>query len=444
MLPPRSTRSHPWMDESPTGPDPSPSPHASDDPPRVRFRVRMLPGRLEVVLAPGFTGRELACVRSLTGRRWNPTRKCWIVPGPEAALGRLREAFGSEAVRIEREPDVSPQPVSVDAGQDPRELESADASPDHPGPPSSDPSHGGCGSLSANASDDRLRPVSTGADFDPLEPVRRGLVLRGYGSRTRKVYLGHVRRFLEWSGTSVDRLPDDPLPLVEDYLFELARVRKISRSYHRQVVSALRFLFETVLGKPKLALAIPRPRKEHLLPTVLSPEEVAALLARTRNLKHRALLMLLYSSGLRVGEVVRLRVDDLETDRRLLRVRRGKGRKDRYTLLARRAVEAVSVYRRAYPTGMWLFPGARPERHLTVRSVQRVVERSATLAGITRKVTPHTLRHSFATHLLESGTNLRIIQELLGHQSARTTQIYTHVARSTFEAIRSPLDNLED
>lgn len=218
----------------------------------------------------------------------------------------------------------------------------------------------------------------------------------------------------------------------------------MSRSYHRQVVGARRFLFETVLGDPRMALAIPRPKKEERLPVVLSAEEVAALLARTRNLKHRALLMLLYSSGLRVSEVVRLRVEDLDADRRLLRVRRGKGRKDRYTLLARRAVEAVSVYCRAYPIGPWLFPGGRQDRHLTTRSVQRVVARSARAAGITKNVTPHTLRHSFATHLLEAGTNLRIIQELLGHQSSRTTEIYTHVARSTFEAVRSPLDNLEE
>jgi site-specific recombinase XerD len=154
--------------------------------------------------------------------------------------------------------------------------------------------------------------------------------------------------------------------------------------------------------------------------------------------------MLLYSSGLRVGEVVRLRVADLDVDRRLVRVRKGKGGKDRYTLLARRAIDAVQVYRGAYDTGPWLFPGGRPDRHLGVRSVQRVVERSARAAGIAKRVSPHTLRHSFATHLLEAGTNLRIIQELLGHQSARTTQVYTHVAKSTFEAVRSPLDNLEE
>jgi integrase/recombinase XerD len=166
------------------------------------------------------------------------------------------------------------------------------------------------------------------------------------------------------------------------------------------------------------------------------------MLSRSRNPKHRALLMLLYSAGLRVGEVVRLRPSDLDVERGLLRVRRGKGNKDRYTLLAKRAVDAVRIYLDAYPTDLWLFPGTTPERHLTARSVQRVVKRAAQAAGIPKDVTTHTLRHSFATHLLEGGTNLRVIQELLGHQSARTTQIYTHVSKSTLESVRSPLDNL--
>ena len=141
--------------------------------------------------------------------------------------------------------------------------------------------------------------------------------------------------------------------------------------------------------------------------------------------------------------MVRLRPSDLDAERGLVRVRRGKGSKDRCTLLAKRAVDAVDVYLAAYPTEKWLFPGPRPVRHLTTRSVQRVVRRAAEAAGITKPVTAHTLRHSFATHLLEGGTNLRVIQELLGHQSSRTTQIYTHVTQSTLESVRSPLDNLE-
>ncbi len=237
-------------------------------------------------------------------------------------------------------------------------------------------------------------------------------------------------------------IPTRPAESARAYLVELIQHRRISKSYQNQVVSALRFLCESVLGQPALALRIPRPKKESRLPAVLSQDEVARMLARARNPKHRALLVLLYSAGLRVGEVVRLRPSDLDVDRGLVRVRGGKGNKDRYTLLARRAMEVLRVYRDAYPHDSWLFPGGRPDRHLTTRSVQRVVKRAADAAGINKNVTAHTLRHSFATHLLEGGTNLRIIQELLGHKSARTTQVYTHVAKSALEGVRSPLDNL--
>ncbi len=339
-------------------------------------------------------------VRRLPGRLWDGEARVWRVPDAEASLADLRRAFGD---RVEETP-----PVPADASRD-RDEEASGRGPSR----------------------------------HALDIVRRALLLRGYSPRTRKVYLAHIRRFLAWTGVDPEDLPEDPLPSAERYLLFLVEVRKVSRSYHSQSVSAIRFLFDVVLGRPRIALALPRPRKESRLPVVLSQGEVGRLLEVVRNLKHRAAVMLLYSSGLRVGEVVCLRPEDLDPGRGLLRVRGGKGRKDRYTILARRAIDAVALYRSVHGVGPWLFPGARPERHLTARTVQRVVKRAAGRAGIPKKVTTHVLRHSFATHLLESGTNLRVIQELLGHQSAGTTQIYTHVARTTLETLRSPLDNLE-
>lgn len=357
-----------------------------------RVTARVWPDRVEITLGAGWTARDLAAVRALPGRRWLPDARVWVVPDPSRTLERLEGAFGAARLDV-REAEVTTSPAL---------------------------------------------PAS-----DPYGRVRDGLMLRGYSPRTRKLYLGHVRRFLDWAGMGVAELPGDPTALAERYLVELVRDGDVSRSYHSQAVSALRFLFETVLGKPRLAMALPRPKRESKLPVVLSQGEVARLLRTPRNLKHRALLMLLYSSGLRVSELVRLRPEDVDVDRGLVRVRRGKGRKDRYTLLAQRAVDALRLYRDAYPGGRWLFPGGREGRHLTVRSVQKIVARAAEHAGIAKHVTPHTLRHSFATHLLEGGTNLRIIQELLGHASSRTTERYTHVAKSTLETIRSPLDNLE-
>lgn len=387
------------------------------DLPAAPVIVRRFPDHLEVALGRGFTAVDLACIKALRLRRWHPDRKVWLAPDPDRALSHLEAHFGLERLRIVEGPGG---PGGVGGPLD-------HGDPGDPGDPT-------------EAAD----PGVAGGPNDPLDRMRRALLLRGYAPGTRRVYLDHMERFLAWCGRGVDELPEDPSALAQAYVVYLADERGVSRSYHSQVVSALRFLFEGVLRRPELALSIPRPRKEQKLPAVLSQEEVARMLTKPRNLKHRALLMLMYSSGVRVGELVRLRSADLDPDRGLLRVRAGKGRKDRYTVLARRAVEALRQYQTAYSPSTWLFPGKREGWHIHRRTVQRVVARAAQAAGIAKDVTPHTLRHSFATHLLEGGTNLRIIQELLGHSSPRTTQIYTHVAQSSFRTLRSPLDTLPD
>ncbi len=166
------------------------------------------------------------------------------------------------------------------------------------------------------------------------------------------------------------------------------------------------------------------------------------LLDAVANPKHKTILMLAYSAGLRVGEVVRLKVEDIDSERMLIHVRQGKGRKDRYVMLSRVALEMLRAYWRVERPPKWLFPGARRDRHIHERSIQRVVQRARTKAGIRKRVTVHTLRHSFATHLLESGTDLRVIQELLGHKRSKTTEIYTRVSQRTLASVQSPLDTL--
>jgi len=246
---------------------------------------------------------------------------------------------------------------------------------------------------------------------------------------------------MQYCRKSLDRASTND---IRAYLLDLIESKRVSRAYHDQAVSALKFLYEQVLKKPAVTDGIPRPRKERKLPVVLSQEEIAKLLSTVENLKHKVLLMLIYSAGLRVSEVVRLRVSDIDGQRRLIRVRGGKGRKDRYTLLSEMVLKLLREYWKAYRPKDWLFPGQKEGSHLTTRTVEKILERARQRASIGKHCTVHTLRHSFATHLLEDGTDLRYIQELLGHKSSKTTEIYTHVSRKDLARIVSPLDRLAD
>lgn len=183
-----------------------------------------------------------------------------------------------------------------------------------------------------------------------------------------------------------------------------------------------------------------RPKKESKLPDVLSLSEVKQILAQVQNMKHRAILYITYSSGLRVGEVVQLTTSDIDADRGIIKVRQGKGRKDRFTILSNTAYQLLQQYIDLYKPEKWLFPGQSLGSHLRERSVQKVFEQAVRRSKIVKKVSIHVLIHSFATRLLEGGTDLRYIQELLGHQSSRTTERYTHVSVKDARRIKSPLD----
>lgn len=267
------------------------------------------------------------------------------------------------------------------------------------------------------------------------------LALRGYARRTRTAYLGHVRRFLRFIDTDPRH---EPAGHARRYLLHLLHEREVSHSYANQAVSALKLFYRDVLEIEPPALKLPRPKVERKLPVVLGPDEVGRLLGGVRNPKHRAILMLVYAAGLRVGEVVRLKVGDIDSERMLVHVRQGKGRKDRYVMLSEIALQALRAYWKLDRPGKWLFPGGRVGRHLTERSVQKVFKRAARKAGIEKKVSVHSLRHAFATHLLEAGTDIRFIQKLLGHKSTKTTEIYTKVSKQSLQRIRSPLDRLGD
>ncbi len=273
------------------------------------------------------------------------------------------------------------------------------------------------------------------------DQVKRELILRGYSPQTIKVYLGHLDRFERHFGTGPDMLNAKH---VREYLLVLSEKEGVSTAYRDQAVSALKFLYTAVLKRPFVSDKLPRPKKEHKLPSVLSRREVIKLLNAVRNVKHRSILMTIYSSGLRLGEVVRLKPGDIDSDRRMINVRGGKGKKDRITILSKVALDYLRQYWMIYKPGRWLFPGQKQGTHISARSVQKVVETARLRAGIRKQCSAHTLRHSFATHLLESGTGIRHIQELLGHKSSKTTEIYTHVTKRDLAKITSPLDTLDD
>lgn len=222
----------------------------------------------------------------------------------------------------------------------------------------------------------------------------------------------------------------------------LLKQENTSHAYVNQALSAIKFYYSNVLKKGKLLYDIPRPKKEKKLPNVLSHSEVLSILESISNYKHKSILALVYSAGLRVSEVVNLKINDIDSDRMLIHVIQGKGRKDRYTMLSQFALEILREYAKNERLKEWLFRGGKDGTHITERSVQKVFGNASKKANINKKVSVHTLRHSFATHLLEGGTDLRYIQELLGHKSSKTTELYTHVSKSNLSKIESPLDRI--
>jgi site-specific recombinase XerD len=229
---------------------------------------------------------------------------------------------------------------------------------------------------------------------------------------------------------------------IRQYQVHLVNVRQVSWSTFNQAVCALRFFYRITLSRDWVVEHLPFPRRAKQLPVVLSPEEVKRFLDSIRSLKYRAILMTAYAGGLRLSEVANLRVRDIDSSRMMIRIEQGKGRKDRYVMLAPKLLEVLRQYWRAERPGEWLFPGRSPDQSLCVTGIQKACRQAGIDAGLSKRVTVHTLRHSFATHLLEAGTNIRVIQTLLGHSSVSTTQRYTYVSEKTVRATESPLELL--
>ena len=273
------------------------------------------------------------------------------------------------------------------------------------------------------------------------EDVRRQLIIRQYSSNTQRSYLNALHLFGQYFAernlrqlTQID---------VEGYLLYLAEQRQYSFSGLNLMVNAIKFLFEKAWNLPKTTYYLPRPRKTHTLPKVLDEEDIKKIFSRVENLKHRLILYTAYSSGLRVSEVVNIKLTDIHRKSMQIRIEQSKGRKDRMVVMSRKALALMEEYYKIYRPKEYLFEGQLGGSY-SIRSAQMVFKRFKREANVQIKGGIHLLRHSFATHLLEQGADIRLVQQQLGHNSVKTTQIYTHVTEKRNQHLRSPLDNLDD
>jgi len=276
-----------------------------------------------------------------------------------------------------------------------------------------------------------------------MTPLRRrmsdDMQLRNLASETQRNYIHHITGLARFYQTSPDHLE---LEDVREYQLHLLNERQQSAATVNQFVSAANFLYYVTLETLWPEGALPRPRVSHKLPVVLSPAEVDAFFRHVGTLRYRAALMTAYGAGLRVSEVVRLKVSDIDSARMLIRIEQGKGKKDRYAMLSPRLLKVLRAWWLVERSRDWLFPGRRPGRHMDAASLQLVCRQAAEMAGISKRVRVHTLRHSFATHLLDQGVDLRVIQEMLGHTRIDTTARYAQVSPRLVGATQSPLDRL--
>ncbi len=262
------------------------------------------------------------------------------------------------------------------------------------------------------------------------------LELKRYSNNTVRIYVPFFEMFINfYRDRELNTLDESD---IRAFLQHLIR-KKLSNSYINQVINAIKFYYEVVLEMPNRFYDIERPRREYKLPKVISKEEVIDIINNTNNIKHRCVVELLYGSGLRNSELLNLKITDIDSKLMLVRVENAKGNKDRHTLLSKNALDNLRIYFKEYKPKEYLFEGQKGGKY-SAESVLRIVKMATEKAGIRKSVSPHILRHSFATHLLESGVDLRQIQVLLGHNSSKTTEIYTHVATNTFKTIKNPLD----
>jgi len=340
-------------------------------------------------------------VKQEAGARWSQTMGCWYVPEEQFDLHTFFEALKGMAY--------------VDYSGLKQEKQ-------------------------APQREEKARDYSHRKQIELPKGYLEKLEQKRYSSSTIRSYCAYFKDFMfhfrEYPLDSIDS------EAINRYIHGLVKNGRISASQQNQRINAIKFYYEKVIEGERLNLSVDRPRKSNPLPSVLSKPEIQQIITKCSNIKHKCILSLIYSAGLRRSELLNLKITDVQSDRGLIHIEGAKGKKDRYTLLSAPLLEQLRRYYREFKPQTWLFEGNSANSQYSASSIAHILERARQKAGIKRRVTPHMLRHSFATHLLEQGTDLRYIQELLGHSSSKTTEIYTHISKRYIEKIKNPLDEL--
>lgn len=354
-------------------------------------------------------------IRQLDGVKWSRTNRCWYIPRPLFDEAKFSQELQSASIGMEKLAEAA---ESVAVNQQKRTHRSVQ--PDR------------------QTSVISIDPVN----LSVIRRVTEHLQLKSYSASTIRTYVNELKQFLSLLGSRpAESLTTDQL---KRYLVYCSEVLGLTENTLHSRINALKFFYEQVLGREKFFWDIPRPKKPIQLPNVLGERELQRMFSSVRNLKHKAILFTAYSAGLRVSEVVRLKLKDIDSDRMQIFIERSKGKKDRYVGLSVLLLDVLREYiRRCYPRPrVYLFEGMRPGEPYSSRSAQLIFQRASQMAGIGKEVSFHALRHSFATHLLEKGVDIKYIKDLLGHFNIKTTERYLHVRRDHLVNIVNPLDEL--
>ncbi|MBW6492431.1 MAG: site-specific integrase [Lentimicrobium sp.] len=348
-------------------------------------------------------------LKTVPGATWSRSMKCWHYPDNRETINSLFEAFRGKAW------------LDMDALKKSR-LTVSGTKEDKPAAPKS------------------VLPELTAVASEKVKKFTIWLRSKRYSESTIKTYTDSIRTFLRYFSTKdISTISnDDVIEFNNRYIL----ANQYSSSFQNQIVNAIKLFFKTVENRQLDPELIHRPRREHKLPNVLSKEEVKAILEALPNVKHRTMLSVIYACGLRRSELINLKPADIDRNRGLLIIRQAKGKRDRVVPISEKLILMLRDYYTTFKPLVWLFEGQKKEEQYSEESLASVLKAACKKAGITKPVTLHWLRHSYATHLLESGTDLRFIQELLGHKSSKTTEIYTHVSTKSIQKIKSPFDDL--